>query len=65
MGNVEVAWEDVISVIQLIQTHLFVIGIALLCMIVALIVARRWKKPLRGLIRIQSVIAFVLITVIT
>lgn len=65
MGNVEVAWEDVISVIQLMQTHLIVIGAALLCMIVALVAARRWKKPLRGLIRIQSVIAFVLITVIT
>lgn len=29
MGNVEVAWEDVISVIQMIQTHLIVIGVAL------------------------------------
>lgn len=65
MGNVEVAWEDVISVIQLMQNHLIVIGAALLCMVAALIAARRWKKPLRGLIRFQAVIAFILITVIT
>ena len=65
MGNVDVAWEDVISVIQMIQTHLIVIGIALVCMIAAIIIARKWKKPLRGMIRWQSVIAFVLITVMT
>lgn len=65
MGNVEVAWEDVISVIQLMQNHLIVIGAALLCMVVALIAARRWQKPLRGLIRFQAVIAFILVTVIT
>lgn len=65
MGNVEVAWEDVISVVQLMQNHLIVIGAALLCMVVALIAARRWQKPLRGLIRFQAAIAFILVTVIT
>lgn len=65
MGNVEVAWEDVISVIQLMQNHLIVIGAAFVCMIVALAVAGRWRKPLRGLIRVQAVIAFVLVTVLT
>lgn len=64
MGNVEVAWEDVVSAIQMMQTHLIVIGVALVCMILALIGARRWKKPLRGLIRWQSVFAFVLVTVL-
>ena len=29
MGNVDVTWEDVISVIQMIQSHLIVVGIAL------------------------------------
>ena len=65
MGNVEVAWEDVISVIQMMRTHLIIIGIAFVCMIAALIVAKRWKKPMRGLIRWQSVFAFALIAVLT
>lgn len=62
MGNVEVAWEDVISVIQMMQTHLIVVGAALVCMAVMMVVAGRWKKPLRGLIRWQSFFAFVVIT---
>lgn len=65
MGNVDVAWEDVISVIQMIQTHLIVIGIALICMIAVIVAAKKWEKPLRGMIRWQSAIAFILITVIT
>ncbi len=65
MGNVEVAWEDVISVIQMIQTHLIVIGVALAAMIVVMFVAKRWKKPLRGLIRWQSLFAFVVVLALT
>lgn len=65
MGNVEVAWEDVISVIELMQNHLIVIGAAFVCMIVALAAAGRWRKPMRGLIRFQAVIAFVLVIVLT
>lgn len=65
MGNVEVAWEDVISVIQMIRTHLIVIGVALAAMIVVMFAAKRWKKPLRGLIRWQSLFAFVVILSLT
>lgn len=61
MGNVEVAWEDVISVIQMMQTHLIIIGIALVCMVAMMFIAKKWKKPLRGQIRWQSFFAFVLI----
>lgn len=64
MGNVTVAWEDVISVIQMVRTHLIVIGVALVCMILLMVLARRWAKPLRGFIRWQSFIGFLLITVI-
>lgn len=64
MGNVTVAWEDVISVIQMVRTHLIVIGAALVCMILLMVLARRWAKPLRGFIRWQSFIGFLLITVI-
>lgn len=65
MGNVEVAWEDVISVIQLVTSHIAVIGIAAVCMIAAMILARKCKKPTRGFVRWQSLIAFVVITVLT
>ena len=41
MGNVEVAWEDVISVLQMVRTHLIVIVVALICMIVAMIFAHK------------------------
>lgn len=61
--NITVAWEDVISVIQQISGHLIIIGISLLVMIIAIIAARKVKKPLRGMIRKQSIIAFLLITV--
>ena len=64
MGNVTVAWEDVISVIQMVRTHLIVIGAALVCMILLMVLARRWAKPLRGFIRWQSFIGFLLITAI-
>lgn len=65
MGNVEVAYEDVVSVIHLIQTHLIVIGLALVCMIAAMIIARKWEKPTRGFIRLQSLTAFVVVTALT
>ena len=64
MGNVEVAWEDVISVLQLIKPHLIAIAVALVCMIVAMIVAHKWKKPTRGFIRWQSLFAFVTVTAV-
>lgn len=64
MGNVEVAYEDVISVVQMMQTHLIVIGAAFVCMLAVLIGAGKLKKPLRGFIRWQSVLAFVLIGVL-
>lgn len=65
MGNVEVAYEDIISVIQMIRTHLAVIGVALAVMIGVMFAAKRWKKPLRGLIRWQSLFAFVLVLALT
>lgn len=61
MGNVEVAWEDVISVIQLVRTHLIVIAAALICMAAVMIIAGRWKKPVKGFIRFQSFMAFIVV----
>lgn len=65
MGNVEVAWEDVISVIQMMRPHLIVIGVALVAMIAILFAARKWNKPFRRMIRWQSVFAFVLIAALS
>lgn len=64
MGNVEVAWEDVISVIQLVRTHLIVIAAALVCMTAVMVIARKWKKPVKGFIRFQSFMAFIVILAI-
>lgn len=65
MGNVEVAYEDVVSVIQMIRTHLIIIGAVLAVMLVVMFAAKRWKKPLRGLIRWQSFFAFVMVLSLT
>lgn len=65
MGNVEVAWEDVISVIQLVRNHIIVIVAALLCMIGVVVFAKRWEKTKRRFVRLQSVIAFVVVVAVT
>ena len=65
MGNVEVAWEDVISVIQLVRNHIIVMIAALICMIVVMVFARRWEKTKKHFIRVQSLIAFLVVTVLT
>lgn len=65
MGNVEVAWEDVISVIQLAKNHIIVIVAALLCMIGVVVFAKRWEKTKRRFVRLQSVIAFVVVVAVT
>ncbi len=65
MGNVEVAWEDVISVIEMMRTHLVVIGVVFICMIAAIFLAGKLSRPRRGLVRWQALFAFVLITVLT
>lgn len=65
MGNVEVAWEDVFSVISMVVPQLIFIGIALIAMIVVLVLAKKWEKLKKSFIRFQSVMAFILITVLT
>lgn len=65
MGNVEVAWEDVFSVIDMIRLHLGVIAAALICMIGVMVAVRRWEKEKRGFIRFQSFVAFVIVTALT
>ena len=65
MGNVEVAWEDVISVINMMRAHLIIIAAALIAMIVVIIAVRKMERSKRRLFRVQSVLAFLLVTVIT
>lgn len=59
MGNVEVAWEDVQSVLELVPGYIAGIVIALVVMIAIMIAVNVWKvkKPLRGLIRWEAFIA--------
>lgn len=64
MGNIQVAWEDVVSVVQQISGYLIAIGIALIAMIIVMIVARKAGKPKKGFIRSQAALAFLLITVV-
>ncbi len=65
MGNVEVAWEDVISVINMVRTHLMIIAIAFIAMIAVMIIVRKKEKLIKRMIRFQSFFAFLLITVVT
>lgn len=58
MGNVEVAWEDVISVINMMRAHLIIIAAALIAMIVVIIAVRKMERSKRRLFRVQSVLAF-------
>lgn len=58
--NITVAWEDVFSVIQQNLGYLIAIGVFIVAMIAAIVGVRRVKKPLRGMIRKQAVIATLL-----
>lgn len=62
--NITVAWEDVVSVVTQISSYLLVIGAALIAMIVIMAVAGKFGKPRAGFLRKQSVLGFLLITVV-
>lgn len=62
--NVTVAWEDVISVVQQISGYLIAIGVLFVVMLAVLVLAKRAGKPKSGLIRWQSVIAFLAATAV-
>ena len=60
MGNVEVAWEDVVSVLNLIRGHIGALAVLLAAMVAAIAFAAvKLKKPLKGFVQWQSVIAFI------
>ncbi|MDD3251159.1 MAG: glycoside hydrolase family 3 C-terminal domain-containing protein [Lachnospiraceae bacterium] len=59
MTGIQVAWEDVFSAMDLIRNQLIVLAVGLVVLIGLLIVAGKWKKPKRGFIRLQSLVAFV------
>ena len=65
MGNVEVAWEDVFSVIQLVRNHIIVIAVALVCMIAVMVLARKWEKTKKRFIRWQALVCFIVVTALT
>ena len=61
----EIAWEDVISVITQIKGYLIFIGVMFAALIVVLVAVKKLKKPLKGFIRLQSVFAFLLVVAVT
>ena len=63
MSGVTIAWEDVFSVISQIQGWLIGIGVVLVALIVALIVAGKAGKGKAGFVRIQSAIIAVALIV--
>lgn len=60
MAGIQVAWEDVFSVVDLIRPQLIGIVIGLIVLIAVMIVAGKVKKGKRGFVRGQAGIAFVL-----
>ena len=64
MGGVTVAWEDVFSVINLVKPQLIGIGVLLLVALIVIIAVRKVGKPLKGFLRITSLLAWVLVTVL-
>ena len=64
MTGIQVAWEDVFSVLAMIRGHLIGIAAGLVILIAVLIAAKRAGKPKKGLIRKQAVLAFMLFLVL-
>lgn len=58
MGNVEVAWEDVISVINMVRTHLIIIAIAFIAMIAVMIIVRKKEKLIKENDTISVILCF-------
>ena len=55
MGNVEVTWEDVVSVLNLIRGHIGALAALLAAMVAAIVSAAvKLKKPLKGFVQWQS-----------
>ena len=61
MTGIQVAWEDVFSVLDMVKVPLIVLLAGLVIWIGVMIFARKLAKPKRGFVRAQSAIAFVLL----
>lgn len=61
---VTVAWEDVISVVTQLMGYLIAIAAALIIMIIVMIAVRKRVKYQKRFIRIQAVLAFILVTAV-
>lgn len=64
MTGIQVAWEDIFSVVDMIKPQLILIVVGLIAWIAVLVMAGKVEKPKRGFIRKQSVLAFILLLVI-
>ena len=60
MTGIQVAWEDVFSVLDLIKVPLILLLVGLAAWIAVMVLAKGQPKPRKGFIRLQSVIALLL-----
>ncbi|MGM9592997.1 MAG: glycoside hydrolase family 3 N-terminal domain-containing protein [Candidatus Onthomonas sp.] len=60
MTGIQVAWEDVFSVLDMIKVPLIVLILGLILWIVVMVTAKKQPAPKKGFIRLQSAIALVL-----
>ncbi len=60
MTGIQVAWEDVFSVLDMVKIPLIILAVGLIIWIGVMILAKKFPKPKRGFLRAQSAIAFVL-----
>ncbi len=58
-------WDDVMNVVSLITTHLAVIVTAIIVAIVVIVLAMRFAKPIKRLVRGEACVALVLVILIT
>lgn len=59
MTGIQVAWEDVFSVLNMIRPQLVIIGVVFVAGIIGMIAAGKLQKEKRGFVRTQSAVAMV------
>lgn len=61
MTGIQVAWEDVFSVMNMIKTQLILVAVVIVAFVVAVIAVKKLKQPLKRFVRIQSLLAMLLL----
>lgn len=64
MTGIQVAWEDVFSVMNMIKPQLILLAVLAVAFVAALVLARKLPSPKKGFARLQSLIAFLALTAV-